>query len=234
MSSLHTIRHNPALRARLAAVVQSGEPDALLRTMEQLSHSERRTAAYLLATDLLLSGAPAAGFPRWYVTLVARSAKAWLGTLLKAAATLYKDGRLTLSDEAWREASAMANDIDRCKWLETFLPILRNEADAASLMQWFAPRDLMKCSRLLIEKGTPLAFHELFRLWRANDGERRALHDVYVLLMRQASPRAYNMACIWRQYFGLDDAPGSLSLRLEPYQLGRLEQGFEAFAKILG
>lgn len=234
MSSLHVIRHNPALRARLAAVVQGGEPEALLAVMQQLSHSERRTASYLLATDVLLAGPPAADFPRWYTVLMASSAKAWLGTLLKAAVTLYQDGRLNLADEAWSQASAMANDIDRSKWLDAFLPILRNDADAASLMQWFAPHDRMKCSRLLIAKGTPLAYHQLFLLWRTHDGERADLHQVYVLLMRQGSPRAYNMACILRQYFGLDNAPGSLSLRLEPYQLGRLEQGFAAFAQILG
>ena len=143
MSSLHVIRHNPALRARLAAVVQGGEPEALLAVMQQLSHSERRTASYLLATDVLLAGPPAADFPRWYTVLMASSAKAWLGTLLKAAVTLYQEGRPSLADEAWRQASAMANDIDRSKWLDAFLPILRNDADAANLMQWFAPDDRM-------------------------------------------------------------------------------------------
>ena len=45
--------------------------------------------------------------------------------------------------------------------------------------------------------------------------------------------RSFNLACIVHHYFGLNDLPGTFSLRLENYELSRLDGNYEQFCKIL-
>jgi hypothetical protein len=51
--------------------------------------------------------------------------------------------------------------------------------------------------------------------------------------MKQGDGLSFNVASVFKIYFGLDSIRGTFSLQLAPYELSRLEQSYEAFAKVV-
>ena len=53
------------------------------------------------------------------------------------------------------------------------------------------------------------------------------------MLMKKGDSRSFNLACILKQYFGLADISGQFSLRIQDYELSRLDQGYDYFVKMM-
>lgn len=228
--SLH--RHNPLLVQKLRPLVEAGEGDALLVTVERLSVAERRTAGYLLSTDLLVKCSSAA-YWQCFRALVPSCSKAYLGTFLKALSMRFRLGQKELDVAALSAFAAVATPIDVRKTLETLL-VLRLDVDtAARVVEIFTDNSLEPTATLLLKVGNPVSYYLLFQLLRRADVEAAALRHYAILLMRKADALSFKMASALRLYFGLTDLPGTFSLRLEAYELSRLEQGFEPFLKTL-
>ena len=71
----------------------------------------------------------------------------------------------------------------------------------------------------------------MFNLLKSFETERIA-HYARALLMLKTQ-LAYNMASVLKQYFDIDNIPAVFSLHIEPYQLHRLDKGYETFVKVL-
>ncbi len=64
------------------------------------------------------------------------------------------------------------------------------------------------------------------------DHQIQALREYSIILMRKGDHLSFNLAGIIQSYFGLNALPGTFSLRLETYELNRLET-YEGFQKII-
>ena len=52
-------------------------------------------------------------------------------------------------------------------------------------------------------------------------------------LAQRGDRLSFNLAALLKQYFGLAGVAGQFSLRLHPYEHGRLDASFEAFVRVL-
>ncbi len=236
---LNVRTHNPALRNRLAAFTTQGDAEGLLACLKSLSNMEFRTAGFLLAEDLLpdlaAEGEDATKtFWHFFSVIVPSQPKAFLGTFLKAAASLYGKGSLRLDDERFAAfAGTQATPIDRRKMLDTLLPIVRTVAETDRLLHLLVEDDAKTRATWLIKSGTDVGFYRLFHILKTLDEDRPFLCHCCVLLVRRGDRLSCNMASILHEYFGLDELPATFSFQLRPYQLGRLDDSFESFMKTL-
>lgn len=225
-------RHNPLLRNKLWQHMQADDAAGLLHQLQSLTVAEFRTAGYLLAEDLLPQ-CSSQSYWRFFMTLVPAHSKAYLGTFLKAAVRLRACRKLQLDMQALTAFAAKATPIDIHKTLDTFLALQLSFDEAHSLVSIFTGNQLQQAAPHLIKAGTPVAYYLLFRLLKTAEAEPDLLRHYAVLLMRKGDPLSFKLASAVRQYFDLPELPGNFSLQLQPYELSRLDQGFDAFMKAL-
>lgn len=229
MSNLR--RHNPALQERLGSLLAAGDFAGLLSCLDGLNATDRRTAGYLLG-EVLLPTLDAAAYWDVFAVVVPHDPKAYLGTFLKAGCRLYEGGRLKFGHRAFlRFAATDATVVDRRKTLEAFLPLLRTPEEAIALLDMFGVEPATRLP-YLFRAGSRPCYFLLFQ-------QLKALDDVlftrkYCLLLMQRGDRlSFNLASLLKHYFALENIPGTFSLRLEPYEQGRLDTSYEAFDKVL-
>lgn len=212
-------KHNPALRQRLALLVEAGEAEMLADMLASLSHADRRTAGYLLAEELLPGITDASHFWTLFGTLVDRDAKAHLGTMLKAAVALYRAGRIGLALPPLEYT-----EVDARKTAEALLPVLRTPSEVASLH----PSKIA-----LIRGGTVPCYYVLFQELKHLEGRPQIQTRFCLELIRRGDSLGFNMAALMQAYFGLPPVNATFSLRIEPFQLSRLDESYETFSKVL-
>lgn len=230
MTCVH--KHNSRLYDRLKPLVAEGNTSALIKLLEQLSHSEFRTASYMLAEDLLPQQTVSSDFMNLFFDVVSQNPKAFLGTFLKAASKLYTKDVLDLNDERFAGFSKICSDIDCRKILESLLPVVTSLEDAYLLLDLFARTTELRLNALQ-RANTTLCYYILFRALRQEEGNKALIRHHYVLLLKKGNKQSYNLASIMRHYFDLHDLPGQFSLKLQPYELSRLEMTYDIFKKIL-
>lgn len=226
-------RHNPVLRARMAACFGQDSPQELLALLSGLSNTDFRTSGYLLADDLLPSVPDSSVFWHFFCGVVPASPRAYLGTFLKGAVRLYGKGCLELSDARLDDFALRATPIDCRKVLEALLPVVRTDGEAVRLLRLFSEDKPEAHAAFLLKAGTPVCYYRLFHVLKMFDTEPEALRRYCILLMRRGDRLSFRLAGIVCRYFDIHDLPGTFSLRLPPYQQSRLDESFESFCKIL-
>lgn len=222
-----------ALETAMAPLVAAADAGGLAALVASLPHSRRRTAAALLA-ERLLPGVDEEAFWRLFEAWVPQGVKALLGTFLKAAALRYRAGRLSLADgRLHRFAREVAGSVDKQKLLAALMPVVRSGDDALRLLALAEGLPLAPLARTLMRCGTPPAYFCLLRALQSRDAPPQTLRACCLMLMKEGSRLAFNMASIVAAYFGLDALPGTFSLALPPYELSRLDASYEQFEKLL-
>lgn len=230
MTTLH--RHNTLLSKKLQTYIDQDNARGMLGALSSLTVSEFRTAGYLLAAELLPQLSDHS-FWSFFLTIVPINPKAYLGTFLKAAVIIYKQKNLSLSEQSLKDFAQNATPIDSQKTLEAFLPALRTPEEVELLLRVFSSYNVDAASPLLQRAGTTQAYYILFKLLKTADSRPLLLRRNVLALMKRGDKISFNLASILCQYFDLRDIPGCFSLCLHPYELGRLDQGFEIFNKML-
>lgn len=226
-------KYNPVLRNRLQVLVETSMGTDFVGFFAALTNAERRTAGYLLGTDLLPAIPQAADFFRLFYSVVPLAPKAFLGTFLKAWHQRYEAGCADVDGLCGGDVASCLTAIDRRKVLAAILPVLRTAGEVAKALDAFGGENTEHVARCLVDGGSASCYYELFRLLRRVDDNRDFLRRCCLLLMRRGDSLSFNMACVIRQYFDVPELPGTFSLRLKPYQLGRMDLSEEAFLKIL-
>lgn len=221
-------RHNPILRQRLMQSLQAGDVKGLQECLANLKSTDFKTAGFLLAEDLLPSLEESL-FWQCFLSIVPTNPKAYLGTFLKGAVTLYNKGELCLTTEALQDYSLSGiSAIDCRKVLEALLPIAKSHEEIAYLLRLFTS-DIQQRLSLLLRINTLPAAYALFHEMKTQEEELDLLRQTCLALMKRGDSRAFRLASICASYFGLEDIPGTFSLTLQPYELSRLDQSYEAF-----
>ena len=225
-------KHNPVLEQRLQGFLAEIDIVGLRTYLENLSNTEFRTAGYLLA-EHLLPVLDNTAFWQCFVGLVPFHSKAYLGTFLKAMTVLYTTEKLTVDAEELTVFAQSATPIDKRKILESLLPVLRTPEEVVHLLRLFCEDRPQARIAVLLPVGTAPCYYELFRNFKQIDHLPVILHRYCLQLMSRGDKIGFNLACITKEYFGLDTLPGTFSLRLEQYQLSRLDENYINFQKIL-
>lgn len=85
----------------------------------------------------------------------------------------------------------------------------------------------------LLRINTLPAGYALFRATKYVDHNRPLLLRLTYFLMKRGDALGFNLASLLRTTYGLDEVSGVFSLRIEPYQLARIENSYKAFCEAM-
>ena len=233
MHNLHT--YNLVLLRHIKSYVAVGDWDGLIRFFSKLSNSEFRTACNMMATEV----APQlADDDYWncFRMLFADNPKAWLVTMLKAGLKKYAASSFLFQGPVLEGMCHMISQegrrIDERKLLQHILPVLKTP-DEVELLLKYLQLDDEPAARYLIECHTSPCYFALFQRMRRMDNQPEQLSLLCAELLRRDGDKAFNFVSIMRAYFGIERLNGQFSLRLQPYELSRLENGYDGFMKVM-
>ena len=219
------------LDKRLAPLVVQEEYARLTDVLDSLSHSQFRTAVYMIG-ERYAPGLPADAFWRLFTTLVKWNPKAFLVVMLKAFSERMGKGTAGIRDDGFSRLCGMMNGVDRQKTIDFLLPYLRDDEEVRHLFRCLG--SLQEAGRwipYLIRVNTlPCAF-VLFSSLRYIEHERDYLVRIAYYLMKRGDGLSFNLASLMKAYFGLDELKGTFSLQLKPFELARLETSYKAFCE---
>ena len=231
-----TPRPTTHLRSQISTFISLHNPEGLLDYLKSLRNADFRAAGIVMSDFKCWENVDEAGFWHFFLVLNTDNARAYLGTLLKAAVARHHVQPLSFENEEFVYfATEVATNIDCRKTLEAFLPLVSTPEAMERMLQRFSfsQEPLIARAMFLLRINSPVALFLFFRMLKEVDHDLPLIRRFAVELIRIGDKKSYNMACILRDYFGLSALPGIFSLQLAPYELSRLETKFDYFVKIL-
>ena len=167
--------------------------------------------------------------------LVRYDSRAFLVTMLKALTERYQNAGLNLRSSGARTffAYVSENEIDAKKTLERMLPVLRTSDDVAWLLRKLHVEEGLPRLSHLVNVATLPCSYALFVTLHHADPERPLLIRIVRFLMRRGDALGFNLASLLRTCYDLVEINGTFSLHLQPYQLARIENSYEAFCQAM-
>ena len=230
MSDRH---YSKTIEQKLLPPLQTEDAVGLVHLLDSLSRSEQRTAGYMLGERLLIECQPDV---YWKMTdaLVRYDSRAYLITLMKTFLVRWKQGTASLSDEPLEQLAASFNDVERQKVALLLLPKFDQPKQVEQLFYLLGISKGREQMVYLVRIDTLPCLFLLLRSLRYIEHDRSEVLKVARQLMKRGTGGSFNLASIIKVAFGLDELTGTFSLRLQPYQIARLEQSYEAFCQSVG
>lgn len=220
--------YSKIIEGHILPFVQRGDADGLVERLKTLSQSAQKTAGLMLGEHFLLD-CPAEVFWKMTETLVHYYSKAYLITLTKTLVLRMGNGTASLSDDTFVRLCAGFNELERQKVTLFLLPKLEKVQQVEQLFsQMHIARGHDQLVYLVRIDTLPCLFL-LLRSLRYVEHDREEVLKVARQLIKRGTGASFNLASIIKVAFGLDELTGTFSLRLQPYQIARLEQSYEAF-----
>ena len=224
------VHYSVMLDKRLAPLVMQEEYARLTDVLDSLSHSQFRTAVYMIG-ERYAPGLPADAFWRLFTTLVKWNPKAFLVVMLKAFSERMGKGTAGIRDDGFSRLCGIMNEVDRQKTIDFMLPFLTDDEEVRHLFRCLGLQEAGRWIPYLIRVNTlPCAF-VLFSSLRYIEHERDYLVRIAYYLMKRGDGLSFNLASLMKAYFGLDELKGTFSLQLKPFELARLETSYKAFCE---
>lgn len=225
--------YSKTIEQHLLQPLRDADSDGLVRLLSSFSRSEQRTAGYMLGERLLLD-CPSELYWQMTEALVRYDSKAYLITLMKTFLLRLGRGTSSLSDVPFGRLAAGFNEVERQKVALLLLPELEQPKQVEHLFQLLGLAKGREQLVYLIRVDTLPCLFLLLRSLRYIEHDRAEVLKVARQLMKRGSGSSFNLASIVKVAFGLDELSGTFSLRLQPYQIARLEQSYEAFCQSVG
>ena len=225
--------YSKTIEQHLLQPLKDADSEGLVRLLSSFSRSEQRTAGYILGERLLLD-CPAELYWQMTEALVCYDSKAYLITLMKTFLLRLSRGTASLSDVPFGRLAAGFNEVERQKVALLLLPELEQPKQVEQLFQLLGLAKGREQLVYLVRVDTLPCLFLLLRSLRYIEHDRAEVLKVARQLMKRGSGSSFNLASIVKVAFGLDELSGTFSLRLQPYQIARLEQSYEAFCQSVG
>ncbi len=224
--------YNPILFHQLNTLVEAGDYAQLASYLGRLSHAQHRTAGYILGERIGPALGPESFWPL-FLFLVQLDAKAFLVTLLKSVTEGMKRGTLSLSDSGFGDAALWLGQSheDTRKTLLTLLPALTDVGQIRSLFVRLNRSEMSAWIPFLLKCFHPATAFVLLQALHYVEHDRPFLVRVARLLIANGDSLSFNVASLIKSIYGLDELRGTFSLRLQPFQLSRIEGSYEAFCE---
>lgn len=135
---------------------------------------------------------------------------------------------------AFGRMAAEFNDVERQKVALLLLPDMQTPKQVEQLFSVLGIAKGREQMVYLVRIDTLPCLFLLLRSLRYIEHDRAEVLQVARQLMKRGTGGSFNLASIIKVAFGLDELSGTFSLRLQPYQISRLEQSYEAFCQSMG
>ena len=226
--------YNPAISRCLQTYAASRDWQGLLVYLQGCSNAQFRTAGYMLAERIL----PSLAEPDvWELTstLVSYNSRAFLVTLLKAIAVRLSDDTLQLHSEGCCNFlhQVASNPLDVQKTLLQLLPVIASPHDIQWLFRQVGIEEGEPQVPYLMRTATLPAAYALFHTLHRAEHNRSLLLRVTYMLMKRGDGVGFNLASLLRTYYGLEEVKGTFSLQIQPYQLARIANSYDAFRQLM-
>lgn len=226
--------YNPVLFSRLAALAKAADHAALQHFLAQLSNAQYRQAGYMLGEMI----GPVLGAQQFWpltMALVELDAKAFLVTMLKSVVEGMRQGTLSVMDLGFTQACQylQRSPIDARKTLQTLLPALTDVHQIRHLFHLLGYAEMSAWIPHLLQALHPATAFVLLQALHYMEHDRAYILNVARHLVKRADPLSFNLASLIRTIYALDELKGTFSLHLEPFQLSRIEQQYDAFRQIV-
>ena len=222
--------YSKTIEQKLLQPLQTGDSEGLVRLLDSFSRSEQRTAGYMLGEHLLLD-CPTELYWQMTEALVRYDSRAYLITLMKTFLLRWEQGAASISDKPFARLAASFNDVERQKVALLLLPALVSPGQVEQLFRVLGVAKGREQMVYLVRVDTLPCLFLLLRSLRYIEHDRTEVLKVARQLMKRGTGGSFNLASIIKVAFGLDELQGTFSLRLQPYQIARLEQSYEAFCQ---
>lgn len=223
------------IKTHVRDMVANGKWGDLFQYLDHMSHSNFKSAKFILESDVLLLAPPPVFWDAAY-RLVAYRPKAFLNSVAKVARNRSNRGDRQVDFDALSRIASLLEGEEaqpaRHRFIRYVLPLMQSAGDVDALFGAFGVSSLETRALFLREVPEPLHFFLLFACLRRLDDHGMAA-DCCRFLMRQGDDLSYNLASLLKGYFDLKDVKGVFSLRLQPYEYGYLENSFPAFEKTI-
>ena len=225
---------------KLASLLET--PQQLLAYLAEMSNAQFRNASRVLGERLL----PSVGndvFWQNFSTLFLSDRKAYLGTLLKALVLRLSPRGAEVTTSRLEESGIWEpefvsvctelTDTDRKKVLLALLPLLASPVDAERLLLQCGLKEGSAWIPFLLQVQSRPCYFLLLKALRYVEHDKPLLIRTCHFLMKRGDGLSFSMASLLRLSFGLEEVRGTFSLSLEPYQLARIEQSYDAFLQTM-
>lgn len=197
--------------------------------LDSLSHAQFRTAGYMLG-EQFMPRMEAEDFWQVLTLLYKYNSKAFLVTGLKAVTLRVGEMQRSEAEDLWKLLSV--NKIDATKALQTLLPALPDDVELVRhLLDVMMPEPAEDRIAVLLRVSTPACAFLLLHSLRAVEHNRSLLVRTTYYLIKRGDGLSFNLASLFKAFFGLEEVRGTFSLTLQPFELARLETSYEAFKK---
>ena len=115
--------------------------------------------------------------------------------------------------------------------LNIILPLQTQPQYVVHLLDVLKIESPLKRIKILLPMATVPCAYVLFRTLRYVEHDHSLLLRVAATLIKQGDSVSFNVASIMKVFFALNDLKGTFSLRLQPWELSRIENSFEAFSQ---
>lgn len=132
-----------------------------------------------------------------------------------------------------RNLFSLCGTIDAQKTLGKFLPVLRTVEEVNQLFSDFHVDEPHAQVAYLLKQDSDVCRYAVFHLLRKLDHDPDYITSVCLQLMHRGTDHDFNLVSIVKCYFDLPQVKGRFSLKLNAYELSRLEKSFDEFKKIL-
>lgn len=218
------------------------EPEHLLAYLKGLSNSQFRIASQVLGERLLVE-LEDKYFWETFKTLFLYNRKAYLGTLLKALSSRISPNGVSVDSCEFDRCGIWGDDFllvcsnltdtDRKKVFISLLPLFNNPSDIERLFTQCGLTELSLWIPFLLQVTSKPCAYLLLKALRYVEHDRDLLIRTCHFLMKRGDEQNFNLASLLRLSFGLEEVRGTFSLSLEPYQLARIEQNYDAFLQVM-
>ena len=217
-------------------------PEQLLAYLAEMSNAQFRNASRVLGERLLPSVDNDVFWPL-FRTLFLSDRKAYLGTLLKALVLRLSPRGAEVPASSLQESGIWTSefvsvcheltDTDRKKVLLSLLPLLASPSDVERLFLQCGQKEGSSWIPFLLQVQSKPCYFLLLKALRYVEHDKPLLIRTCHFLMKRGDGLSFSMASLLRLSFGLEEVRGTFSLSLEPYQLARIEQSYEAFLQTM-
>lgn len=228
MINVHSYDTNLAIKLR--PLIEEYKWSELCDVLNTLSNAQFRTAGVMLGGSLS-DKLPDEIYWSFFSAMISYNVRAFLGTLLKQVVQRLQNGTLSIHSEAAVQSlhRLSSNDIDVQKTLSALLPLMNTPEEIEELFTNLNVTDYSKRMAPLLKTTTiPCAFM-LLRTLKYMEHDRLLLIRTTHYLMKRGDSLSFNLASLFKTFFALDEVRGTFSLQLQPYELARIEQSYQAF-----
>lgn len=228
---------NPIVNRNLQVLANEGDWQKMASYLDGLTNSAFRAASDILAESILPQLA-AEDYWECFNVIALSNTKAYLMTFMKAAVVKYIAGTLDFGDRRFvgfaQSTRGKETCLDRQKTLKKLLPVLATYTQIEDMLDAFCESDIdMKLKYLIQSDETKAGYYAMFKLLRMLDSTADVTKNYLLHILRRSTPMAFNFVSMMRDYFGIESLNAQYSLRLQPYELSRLETNYDEFAKSL-